>query len=1310
MSNVTQTIPSYIAGISQQPDEFKVPGQVNIATNVFPDITEGLSKRPGTRFIKQLDAAGAATDSQDQGKWFHYYRDETEQYLGQISRTGDINMWKCSDGSPVTVNSSGNSSAMATYLTHTADQDIQTLTLNDYTYLTNRTKTTAMSSTTEATRPPEAFIELKKVAYARQYAVNIFDDTSTQEVKTATRIKVASASLDSDSSCPNVATEIFKVGTDDQDLTNVKQRIKISLATIGETSANNFFEDDATRAYSLIYVPPAFSLNTYYQTGDLIQGESDNSRIYKRTGADITYISGSAPSHNSGETNGWTALTTNTYSANSDVASTQLYEGQACIEIADSREIDSKADLDLTVAAWAAGNGAHFPFQIDGTTWDGEFATLTYVWKNIGDYSNHISRIILRRTDGTTHTIGGNNVSSASDGALSTSNGKIAVSRVGWGGQDVLAAGRAGLYFRLTNTGQAVPDATGDNYSCRYTTTVDLLHGGSGWEPGDKIQIRMKDGVYILEVEETSTANVQANLGLVRPTPTSFDTKTVVTAESILGDIQTGCTVPQSITLPTSNIDATSGEITVTGHGSVNGDAVKYYSNGGTNLQWGTNVVADGTTLYIKDATENTFKLGTSSGTGGSNIVFSGSGNTGNNNQYITKDFEVSLIGNGLYIKGVSNFNIATPVNELLNVLTDSIKDIGDLPNQCKHGYVVKVANSDAEEDDYYVKFFGHNDRDGEGIWEECAKPGTNIAFDAGTMPLQMVRQANGTFTLSTVTWDNAQVGDTSVDGTNPQPSFIGNTINKMMFFRNRLVLLSDENVIMSRPGDFTNFWSKSAITFTATDPIDISCSSEYPAIIYDGIQVNSGLVLFTKNQQFMLTTDSDVLSPLTAKINFISAYNFNHNTNPFSLGTTIGFIDNVGQHSRLMEMARVLREGEPDVIEQSKVVSELLDKDLNIVSTSKENGFVALSEKDKTTLYCYKFFNTSDKRVHQAWFTWSFHWDIQYHFIIDDSLYLVLDDDGKCMLIKLDLKLHSDTLQTYTGTSTDKENTHPVYLDCATEVAINDYMPTTPDATGRSWTRANNSNATTIINYTNHGYIAGQLVKVYLGQTVTLAVSANNLTANSFQVYGGNLYIGTSGTTDVTGQHLHYNASTNKTTFPLPTNWWTTEAAGGDMVLYETGGTDPVGRYTEVTINGSNVVVDGNWEGTTVVLGILYEMEVEFPKIYPTSQQGESVRSDTRGSLVLHRNKINLGASGLYQTILKRRGKPTFTEDHESVIADYSEESELPTQQLQIKVIPIYDRNTNTTLTLKSKHPTPLTLFSMTWEGDYTNKFYSSV
>ena len=44
MANITQTIDSLTAGISQQPDETKIPGQVRELTNALPDITQGLMK------------------------------------------------------------------------------------------------------------------------------------------------------------------------------------------------------------------------------------------------------------------------------------------------------------------------------------------------------------------------------------------------------------------------------------------------------------------------------------------------------------------------------------------------------------------------------------------------------------------------------------------------------------------------------------------------------------------------------------------------------------------------------------------------------------------------------------------------------------------------------------------------------------------------------------------------------------------------------------------------------------------------------------------------------------------------------------------------------------------------------------------------------------------------------------------------------------------------------------------------------------------------------------------------------------------
>ena len=121
MASITQTIPTYNGGISQQPDELKVPGQLRVAKNVLPDVTLGLTKRPGSRLIKSLSDDGtAANNSVTNGKWFHYYRDEDEQYIGQIARDGTVKVWGCNDGLPrtVTYNGTATESALKAYLEH----------------------------------------------------------------------------------------------------------------------------------------------------------------------------------------------------------------------------------------------------------------------------------------------------------------------------------------------------------------------------------------------------------------------------------------------------------------------------------------------------------------------------------------------------------------------------------------------------------------------------------------------------------------------------------------------------------------------------------------------------------------------------------------------------------------------------------------------------------------------------------------------------------------------------------------------------------------------------------------------------------------------------------------------------------------------------------------------------------------------------------------------------------------------------------------------------------------------------------------
>ena len=87
-----------------------------------------------------------------------------------------------------------------------------------------------------------------------------------------------------------------------------------------------------------------------------------------------------------------------------------------------------------------------------------------------------------------------------------------------------------------------------------------------------------------------------------------------------------------------------------------------------------------------------------------------------------------------------------------MKVITHSANDISYLPVECKDGYICKIANSDSENDDYYVEFNSEERPgvDGAGTWVETRKPGIYSTFNNGTMPHQITRGPDGVFTVST--------------------------------------------------------------------------------------------------------------------------------------------------------------------------------------------------------------------------------------------------------------------------------------------------------------------------------------------------------------------------------------------------------------------------------------------------------------------------------------------------------------------------------------------------------------------------------
>ncbi len=550
--------------------------------------------------------------------------------------------------------------------------------------------------------------------------------------------------------------------------------------------------------------------------------------------------------------------------------------------------------------------------------------------------------------------------------------------------------------------------------------------------------------------------------------------------------------------------------------------------------------------------------------------------------------------------------------------MQSSVNDVQNLPNQCKHGYIVRIANARiSDEDDYYLKFEGQNDKDGVGSWTECAA--SAIAKRLHNMPLVIQRTDTTEFTVKQFNYSDRLVGD---DGTNTFPSFLDKRINKVLFFRNRLAFLSESNVITCRPGTLgePDFFIETALTVSTSDPIDISAASMFPSELFDGVELNTGLLVFSTNQQFLLSSDDTVLNPDTAKLRSVSTFNYNETIAPISLGTTVAYIDNSGKFSRFNEMANIRREGEPSIVDVSKVVPTLLPKDIDLLTNSRENSIILMSKTGSDVVFGYRYFQVSEQRQQAAWFKWKLNNPLTYHFIINDE-YFFLDSDYYLQSIKL--------VQTSTDPSIVQDET--------------DFL----------------------LHVDNHTTVSGG----------------------------------------------SFNATTNITTFS-GVGWLNTVTTPNhDLVVVDTNtNSTRVGRYAKPTVSGTSFTLPGNWSGATLVIGYIYPYEVKFPRFYATSTTEGKARSDVNSSLVLHRLKFHFGKIGLYETTLKRVGKPDYTEVYESTQLDEYDVSDAPYLDEFIQTVPVYEKNENVDVILKSSHPAPATLRSLAWEGDYSPKYYKRV
>lgn len=176
MAAISQKIGNLIGGVSQQPDSVKFNGQLRLCDNYYPDVATGLIKRPGLRGISKLNNAI------DNGTWFMVFRDDEEKYIMQFSKAGALKIWNADSGAVQTLNAVAAESTA--YAVHESFEDLQTLQINDFIFVLNKTIKVQEAATTSAAQTPYAFVNINTIAYSSTYTVVLDANTFTYSTPT----------------------------------------------------------------------------------------------------------------------------------------------------------------------------------------------------------------------------------------------------------------------------------------------------------------------------------------------------------------------------------------------------------------------------------------------------------------------------------------------------------------------------------------------------------------------------------------------------------------------------------------------------------------------------------------------------------------------------------------------------------------------------------------------------------------------------------------------------------------------------------------------------------------------------------------------------------------------------------------------------------------------------------------------------------------------------------------------------------------------------------------------------------------------
>ena len=639
--------------------------------------------------------------------------------------------------------------------------------------------------------------------------------------------------------------------------------------------------------------------------------------------------------------------------------------------------------------------------------------------------------------------------------------------------------------------------------------------------------------------------------------------------------------------------------------------------------------------------------------------------------------------------------------NERLTVFQDWASNVSHLPPNSFHNHVVTIVNEpNSDFDDYYTKFVADNAAAGSGYWKETIGPSASPGLTASTMPHRLRNTNTNTFIFEPIPWVDRLAGD---DNTVPQPSFVGNTISKSFFHDDRLGFLSEDNVIVSKAKAPFDFYDASARTQTAGDPIDVNCASVRPTKLHAIVPARQGLVLFSKNAQFLIYSDQGPLTPQTTKIRPISNMEMSDDVAPIDVGTHMNFISKTPNFVRVFAMTtRGLGEN-PDILDIGRVVNEWITIDVDTLITSIQNEFIAMSSQSSDEIYFYKKYSDGKDLLMESWFKWKLPGTVQNMSIDQDDMYCITKQGNQYILSDANLT-QSPEVAIITNAQGQKINP-----------CIDFYTPASNGLTGGSErtvvydstnTRskcyipfANLTDRKNIVlvagttaagTYNNSGYTVTAEVGTDSDGTFFI-VDGLDLSSNAANVYVGYAY-----DFDLTLPQLYYQLDqegrSNDFTSSLTIARLKFDLGLSGLLSFKLNATGRFAGKREYTGDGSTT--DFNWIPEDLNYIDRNQVKVKINNVTSTAFTFQSDTEIRFSSAPANGDKILIYLDEWYELSPSQMANDYLADD-------------VPLDESRVVTVPIHQRSKNFTLRVFNDSPFPVSLNSMMWEGNYSPRNY---